>query len=163
LSYHPVEFFRSDRGIQLFRRAVTSLELAAEWSRYLRFRLATPKPSEPKPSKPSNGSGEAVCGRFPPLRLFLAEAPVASALWSLVLEVLGLAAFWSGVVVVVVVWVPLDDGACEELAAFEFGFDVLELLVCATAMPIAKMTITNRSRIFLMVSPRVWGLSDTGG
>jgi hypothetical protein len=104
------------------------------------------------------------------LWLFLVVVLVVSAFWSLVLEELGLAAFWS-VVVVVVVWLPLadgvceelDDGACEELAAFEFGFDVLELLVCAAAMPTAKMTITNRSRIFLMVSPRVWGLSDTRG
>ena len=136
MSYHPVEFFRGDRGIQLFRRAVTSLQLAAEWVRYLRFRLATPKPSEPRPSRPINGSGEAVCGKFPPLRLFLVAVPVVSALWSLVLEELGLLALWS-VVVVVVVWLPLadgvceelDDGVCEELAAFEFGFDVLELLV----------------------------------
>jgi hypothetical protein len=33
---------------------------------YFFLRLSRPTPIEPRPRRPSNGSGEAVCGRFAP-------------------------------------------------------------------------------------------------
>lgn len=45
---------------------------------------------EPRPSKPSNGSGEAVCGRFAPA--FLSAVALFCALTSLDVELLGMLA-----------------------------------------------------------------------
>jgi hypothetical protein len=101
-----------------------------------------------------SGSSEAVWGRLPP-RLFFAPVSLEAALWSLELWLLWLA-FWSEVVVVVVVepWLGFD-WLCEELALGLALVPLELLLVCATIIPTAKITTTSRSRIFLMFSPRV--------
>lgn len=47
----------------LSRRVSQSVEL---WLGYFFLRLSKPAPMEPRPRRPSNGSGEAVCGRLEP-------------------------------------------------------------------------------------------------
>ncbi len=58
---------------------------------YFRKRAIRPPASEPKPSRPSSGSGEAVCGSLPPLLL----ACAVSVPWALSLAEVPAAAVWS--------------------------------------------------------------------
>jgi hypothetical protein len=87
---------------------------------YLRRRTKAPAAREPKPSRPSSGSGEAVCGRFWPdldwfeFVLFWPEV----AFWSV--EVV----LWSVVVAGAALW--LDDG----VALLFTSLPVVEVVDC---------------------------------
>jgi hypothetical protein len=52
------------------------------------LRLSRPAPMEPRPSKPSKGSGEAVCGKLAPALSFV-DVALFCALTSLEVELLG--------------------------------------------------------------------------
>src|SRR5215813_14147747 len=95
---------------KLSLRAVSLAILLAD--SYFFLRLIKPVTSEPRPSSPSRGSGEAVCGRFfsPAFAFWSAEA----AFWSAV-ELLGEAAFWS----VLLGAVELAGGFCAVVVLLE--------------------------------------------
>lgn len=101
-------------------------------------RLSRPKPIEPRPSRLSNGNGEAVCGRLLPAAccpaaalLSPACAPVLLAFWSLVTFWL-VAVVWSLVVVLVCDCVLVLGGTAAVLpvcALVAFWLDVSGLVL----------------------------------
>jgi hypothetical protein len=100
---------------------------------YFRLRATAPAASEPRPSRPISGSGEAVCGRFLPL--------CWSVLWSLAPAV----ALWSLAAEPVVLWSAAEPVAAPVVSVEVLvdGVAVVSVVVLVLAAPVVLWSVAG--------------------